>query len=113
MFCLFRFDSCLNWFVSLFCGQSLLLIKSTILSPPSEDSDVIYSNFLVCLSQRELFCHTVYCAHFVADGAKSKADAELLKQKVADIDGVENITISSGLDSVTVTLKGLLPDALR
>jgi hypothetical protein len=49
----------------------------------------------------------------VADGAKSKADAELLKQKVADIDGVENITISSSLDSITVTLKGLLPDALR
>jgi hypothetical protein len=49
----------------------------------------------------------------VADGAKSKADAELLKQKLADIDGVENIIVSSGLDSVTVTLKGLLPDALR
>lgn len=49
----------------------------------------------------------------MADGAKSKADAELLKQKVADIDGVENITISSSLDSVTITLKELLPDALR
>jgi hypothetical protein len=49
----------------------------------------------------------------VADGAKSTADSELLKQKLADIDSVENIVISSGLDSVTVTLKGLLPDALR
>ena len=49
----------------------------------------------------------------MADGAKSKADSELLKQKLADIDGVENIIISSGLGSVTVTLKGLLPDALR
>jgi len=52
----------------------------------------------------------VFCSK---DGAKSKADAELLKQKLADIDGVENIIVSSGLDSVTVTLKGLLPDALR
>lgn len=49
----------------------------------------------------------------MADGAKSKADSELLKQNLADIDGVENIIISSGLDSVTVTLKGLLPNALR
>ena len=49
----------------------------------------------------------------MADGAKSKVDSELLKQKLADIDGVENIIISSGLDSVTVTLKGLLPDVLR
>jgi hypothetical protein len=48
----------------------------------------------------------------LADGAKSKADLELLKQKLADIDGAENIIMSSGLDSVTVTLKGLLPDAL-
>jgi hypothetical protein len=49
----------------------------------------------------------------LADGAKPNVDAELLKQKLADIDGVENIIISSGLDSVTVKLKGLLPDALR
>jgi hypothetical protein len=45
----------------------------------------------------------------VSDGAKSQADAELLKQKLADIDGMENIIISSGPDSVTVTQ----PDALR
>lgn len=49
----------------------------------------------------------------MSDGAKSKADTELLKQKLADVEGVENVTISSGLDSVTVTLKELLPDALR
>jgi hypothetical protein len=50
---------------------------------------------------------------FVSDDAKSRVDAELLKQKLAGIDGVENVIISSGLDSVTVTLKELLPDALR
>jgi hypothetical protein len=51
--------------------------------------------------------------HFVSDGAKSKVDTELLKQKLGGIDGVESVIISSGLDSVTVTLKELLPDALR
>ena len=65
------------------------------------------------ISEKELFWYAVYWTHFVSDGAKSKADTELLKQKLADVEGVENVTISSGLDSVTVTLKELLPDALR
>jgi hypothetical protein len=47
------------------------------------------------------------------DGARSQTDTELLKQKLVDIEGVTNIFISPGLDAVTVTMKGLLPDVLR
>lgn len=47
------------------------------------------------------------------DGAKSQIDTELLKQKLANIEGVKNVIVSPGLDAVTVSLKGLLPDALR
>jgi hypothetical protein len=47
------------------------------------------------------------------DGAKSQIDTELLKQKLADIEGVKNVTVSPGLDVVTISLKGLLPDVLR
>jgi hypothetical protein len=46
------------------------------------------------------------------DGVKSQTDTELLKQKLADIEGVADIIISPGLDAVTVTLIGLRPDVL-
>jgi hypothetical protein len=46
------------------------------------------------------------------DGAKSQTATELLKQKLADIEGVTSIVISPGLDAVTVMLIGLSPDVL-
>lgn len=46
-------------------------------------------------------------------GAKSKMDGELLKQKLVDVEGVEGVSIAPGLDAVTVTLKGILPDVLK
>jgi hypothetical protein len=49
----------------------------------------------------------------MADGAKSQIDTELLKQKLANIEGVKNVIVSPGLDAVTIALKGLLPDVLR
>lgn len=51
--------------------------------------------------------------YLMAGGAKSRMDTELLKQKLAGIEGVESVSIASGLDMVTVALKGLLPDVLE
>jgi hypothetical protein len=58
-------------------------------------------------------CSDIYLICLIPGGAKSQIDTELLKQKLADIEGVKNVTVSPGLDAVTVALKGLLPDVLR
>jgi hypothetical protein len=49
----------------------------------------------------------------MAGGAKSQTNTELLKQKLADIEGVESVSIAPGLDAITVALKGSLPDVLK
>ena len=51
--------------------------------------------------------------YFVAGGTRSKAEIDLLKEKLTEMKGVENIAVSPELDSVVLKLNDLSPNIVR